>query len=330
MNEKNQINLNLENLAPISVTVYNRLNHFRKCIESLAANDLAKHSVLYVFSDGAKPGDEEEVLKIRKYAKLIKGFKKVNLIFNKRNNFKKIIKDLSQVPFEINGKNILIEDDNLAAKNFLEFMNEGLNKYEFHPKVYSISGYLYPIKHNIKSEYFFLNRFIGWGVGFWEKKLKNIKKNISNKLISNFVNNWDDYIELNNRSPNMINALPLLSEGKWRSSDYRYNLYYIKNKKYSLVPKKTLIKNTGHDGSGLNCSKNDHYNLQKVYHGRINLNKKEIVKPNSSFEKKIAKQFRVSSKYGTYQYFYYIKLKCKFPKLRKFLKNLLTSLDIQL
>ena len=113
---KNQMNLDLENLAPISISVYNRLDHFRNCIKSLLANDLAKHSVLYIFSDGAKSGDEEAVSKVRNYAKLINGFKKVNLISNKKNNLNKIVRDLHQIPFEVNGKNIHLEDDVVSLK----------------------------------------------------------------------------------------------------------------------------------------------------------------------------------------------------------------------
>lgn len=85
-----KMKLNLENLAPISVSVYTRLKHFKNCINSLAANSLAKHSELYVFSDNAKSGDEEAVLKVRNYSKSIKGFKKVNLIFQKKMILKKI------------------------------------------------------------------------------------------------------------------------------------------------------------------------------------------------------------------------------------------------
>ena len=113
----------LKNLSPISVSVYTRLKHFKNCIKSLLKNDLAKHSILYIFSDAAKPGDEESVLKVRKYAKSIKGFKKINLIFQKKNNYKKNMKDFIQKPFEINGKNIILEDDIIVAKHFLRYMN---------------------------------------------------------------------------------------------------------------------------------------------------------------------------------------------------------------
>ena len=42
-------NLDLHNLAPISVSVYNRVEHFKNCIKSLEANDLAKYSI-FMFS----------------------------------------------------------------------------------------------------------------------------------------------------------------------------------------------------------------------------------------------------------------------------------------
>ena len=315
--------LNLENLAPISVSVYTRLEHFKNCIDSLAANELAKYSVLYVFSDWAKSGDEEAVLKVRNYAKSIKGFKKVNLIFQKKNNFKKNMQDFIQKAFEINGKNIILEDDIIVAKHFLRYMNEGLNKYEHHPKVYSVSGYFHPINHNVKDDYLFLRRMDGWSLGLWSKKYRKIKKKYSSKdLVSSYVYNWNMYKKLCDLSPNMITTLIDLSLREHQPDDYFGLLYFIKYGKFGLYPTKSLARNMGHDGSGVNCNISNKYKKIKIYQGKINLNKEVIVKSNLAAEIKIGKYF-YPKKYKSLLYFFFNLLKYQFPKLRKFIKKLI-------
>ena len=270
---KTTLNLDLKNLSPISISVYTRINHFKNCIKSLLKNDLAKHSILYIFSDAAKPGDEESVFKVREYAKSIKGFKKVNLIFQKKNNFKKNMQDFIQKAFEINGKNIILEDDIIVAKHFLRYMNEGLNKYEHHPKVYSVSGYFHPINHNVKDDYLFLRRMDGWSLGLWSKKYRKIKKKYSSKdLVSSYVYNWNMYKKLCDLSPNMITTLIDLSLREHQPDDYFGLLYFIKYDKFGLYPTKSLARNMGHDGSGVNCNISNKYKKIKIYQGKINLN----------------------------------------------------------
>lgn len=316
-----KMKLNLENLAPISVSVYSRLKHFKNCINSLSANSLAKHSVLYVFSDNAKSGDEEAVLKVRNYAKSIKGFKKVNLIFQKKNNFKKNMRDLFQKAFEINGKNIILEDDIIVSKHFLRFMNEALNKYEYHPKVYSVSGYIHPINHNTKSDYYFLRRMDAWGIGIWSKKYKKIKKkHLSKKLVSSFIYNWRFYKTLCDLSPNMITALVDLSKRDYKPDDYFGLLYFIRYDKLGLYPKSSLTKNMGHDGSGVHCNITDRYKKIKIYQHQINLKKEVAVKTNLDAEIQIGKYIS-KKKYKKLTYFIFNLLRYQFPKLRSFLKR---------
>ena len=42
-----------EKLAPIVISIYTRLDHFKKCILSLQENDLACESELFIYSDAA-------------------------------------------------------------------------------------------------------------------------------------------------------------------------------------------------------------------------------------------------------------------------------------
>jgi hypothetical protein len=68
-------------LAPIVFFVYNRPWHTRQTVEALQKNDLADQSELFIYSDAPKNEQAmENVAKVRKYIRTIKGFKKITTI----------------------------------------------------------------------------------------------------------------------------------------------------------------------------------------------------------------------------------------------------------
>lgn len=70
-----------ESLAPIVLFCYDRPDRLRRTVESLAANNLASESQLFIFSDGPKTiDDESNVAQVRNYISTVSGFKKVELI----------------------------------------------------------------------------------------------------------------------------------------------------------------------------------------------------------------------------------------------------------
>ncbi len=138
----------MKKLAPITLFVYNRLEHTKKTIDALKKNILAKQSELIIFSDA--PKNKEDFMRvngIRRYIKSIKGFKKIKVIERKENLglAKSIILGVTKVVNEYN-KIIVLEDDLITSKYFLKFMNEALDIYKDEKSVGSVQGYLYPIK----------------------------------------------------------------------------------------------------------------------------------------------------------------------------------------
>ena len=62
-----------ETLAPIVLFVYNRPWHTRQTLDSLMNNELAKDSILYIYSDGAKSNATKEQLnEVEETRKVIK------------------------------------------------------------------------------------------------------------------------------------------------------------------------------------------------------------------------------------------------------------------
>jgi GT2 family glycosyltransferase len=55
-------------VAPVLVSVYNRLDHLKRCIESLSKNEICKETELIVVSDAAKTkADVPIISEIREY-----------------------------------------------------------------------------------------------------------------------------------------------------------------------------------------------------------------------------------------------------------------------
>ena len=139
--------------APIILFTYRRLATLKKVIISLNRNKLSKKTEIYIFSDGYKNlQDKQDVLNVREYLKTINKFKKVKLIFRKKNIglSKNIIQGTTKILL-LKKKGIILEDDIIVSTNFLIFMNLCLDKFKDAKKVWHINSWNYNIK-KIKSK----------------------------------------------------------------------------------------------------------------------------------------------------------------------------------
>ena len=111
------------NLAPIGVSTYARLNHLRQTIEALKNNHLASESTLYVFSDAARPGDEEQVATVRSYLRTIDGFKEIHIVERATNGRLENSRGGLTWLLDHFGKTIFLEEDIVTAPGFLTYIN---------------------------------------------------------------------------------------------------------------------------------------------------------------------------------------------------------------
>jgi len=71
------------------------------------------------------------------------------------------------------GRAIVVEDDLLVAPSFLGFLNRGLECYADEPRVYQISGYMYPGEYGGSSDALFLPMISCWGWATWKRAWDN-------------------------------------------------------------------------------------------------------------------------------------------------------------
>lgn len=272
----------MTNYSPIVLFVYNRLFHTQKTVEALKKNYGAKNSELIIYSDAFKDVDgEKKVNDVRKYLKTIKGFKSVKIIERKENYglAKSIISGVSEVVNKY-GSIIVLEDDLVTSKYFLQYMNDALDVYHNENKVISIHGYVYPVKKQLP-ETFLMRGADCWGWATWKRgwrlfesdAIKLKKELIKKKLVNKF--NMDG-------ASKYMDMLDGFIDGKNNSWAVRWHASAILNDKLTLYPRKSLVKNIGLDNSGVNSSY-DRSLVSEVSDSKINVIKLKIEEDNSSF-----------------------------------------------
>jgi hypothetical protein len=242
-------------LAPIAMFVYNRPTHARQTIEALRANKLAQQSDLFVFADGAK--NETAVAAVREVRKLIRaidGFKSVTVIERERNLglSNSMISGVTQLCNEY-GRTIVVEDDILTARDFLTFMNQGLQRYRDEPRVFSISGFKLPIvtPKNYSYDAFCSYRFMCWGWGTWKDRWE--KADWSVKDFPEFIADRARQRRFNQGGDDLSWSLALQMDGKIDSWDTIWAYTHSKHDAVALLSVFSKAYNIGFDGTGIHC-----------------------------------------------------------------------------
>jgi len=258
-------NLNSRNKsmnAPIVLFVYNRLKHTKQAVEALQKNELANNSELFIYSDAAKNKNaQSEVNKVRGYIKKITGFKTVN-IFERKKNFglaNSIIDGVTNIINEY-GKVIVLEDDLVTSTYFLRYMNDALTTYSDNKKIWEVGGYVYPLSYKIKKDFFFAPYTTSWGWATWSDRWKYFDRN-PQKLLSSFNMKKIKQFNLDN-STNLWDQVIKNANGRMFTWAVFWYATVFLNNGLTIYPKRSMVENIGHDGSGMNSGKSNFFDVK--------------------------------------------------------------------
>jgi len=159
-------------LSPVVFFGYNRPYHTIKSLECLKKNKLSSKTDIYIFIDGHKQCsyDKIKVKLVKNIVKKLKGFKSKKIFFRNKNLglSKNFISGISQV-LKIHESVIVLEDDNIVSKFFLDYINSGLNIYKDDQKVCAINGFSYPVSKKGLPNHFLVKGADTWGWGTWKR-----------------------------------------------------------------------------------------------------------------------------------------------------------------
>ncbi len=246
-------------LAPIGLSAYRRLDHLQATIEALRANTLAAESELFVFSDGPAPGAEESVAAVRRYLATVSGFKRVEVVERASNLRAGNLLDGMRRLADGYGRFIFIEDDIVTAPGFLAFMNGALDFYQDHAEVMSICGYAAPVAWRPRGDVFALARFCAWGMAMTAgnfAKIRPLPADAHRSLPRERIVRCGRDIE---------KMLELQAAGAIDAYDVCAMYQQCLDGRLTIHPRKSLVQNIGHDGSGVHCAASTRFRHRELW-----------------------------------------------------------------
>jgi hypothetical protein len=240
--------------APVALFVYRRPEHTRATVEALLRNPEAAQTDLHVFSDAARAtGDEDAVKQVRRYVREITGMRSTTMIERSRNHglANSVIDGVSRL-CESHGRTIVMEDDLIVAPSFLSYMNAALNRYRDDDSAMQISGYMFPANMGASTDSFFLPFTTSWGWATWARawrefdpSMRGLEALAGDRRLRDAFNLYGAY--------DYYGMLLRQKRGEVDSWAIRWYLSVFMRNGLTLYPAKTLVQNTGFDGSGTHC-----------------------------------------------------------------------------
>ena len=232
----------------IIIFAYNRPSHLKRVLIALENNKVKND--IYLIIDGPKNNfdkiNQKDISlslnrlnnKNKRVVKIIKRKKNLGLAKSITEGITFLSKKYQNL--------IILEDDTIAYKNFIKFIERHLKLIKINDNAQVICGYQFPdFEKNPKTlKTLLLSNFVSWGWAIksreWQAylkfKKKNKKKNI--KAVPIFLRNYFEDKYTVKQKKNI-----------WSLDFMYYN--FVKGNKY-IFPNTSLIKNIGFDGSGVN------------------------------------------------------------------------------
>lgn len=237
--------------APIVIFVYKRPEHTEKVLEGLKRNNIQK---LYIFADGAKT--EKDKLGVAQVRDLINNIDwcETEIIASHHN------KGLSEsifygynFIFDKHDRIITIEDDCVPADDFVNFMDQCLEKYQNDPEVMSIAGHAMPIKYPKDYNYdiYFSHRSNCYGFATWKRAWDSFRRDPND--ISKLIHGSSLRKQLDLAGKDLFYMFQQQLNKEIDSFYIWWNIYIAKVRGVTIYPIASRVQNIGFDGTGRNC-----------------------------------------------------------------------------
>lgn len=258
----------MRRLSPIVFFAYNRPQHTRNALASLAENAEARSSELYIYCDAPPRGATQAVCdaveQTRRVVRERQWCGHVQILEAPVNlgcdgsmllGIESIVKS--------HGRVIVLEDDLIVGRYWLSFLNRGLAVYEGDERVGAISGFMYPIVHRSLPRTFFSCFLNFWGWATWKSAWDMFQPNASVLLRGLSESGLLDRYMLGR--PEYLRYLIEL-QGRRDSYDILWYATLLTQQKLVLYPGQSLVANRGFDLSGTHLAILDEPNLAFMDH----------------------------------------------------------------
>jgi hypothetical protein len=252
--------------APLLLFVYNRPDHTKATLKALSENIGIEDTVIHIFGDGPVSKAPKTLLDdielVRKIVCNNEHSLNIETHFSDENNglANSIIGGVNEI-INTHGEVIVLEDDLICSKYFLQYINACLRKYKEESKIMHVGGYSPSINFKSKDDIYFLSFASSWGWATWKDRWKE------------FIIDAEEIIDRMDKSGakskfNFYDSYPFYNmiqqqiNGDVDSWAIRWNATVFLNNGLGVYPTKSLVQNIGFDGSGVHSGKGRWYDVK--------------------------------------------------------------------
>lgn len=231
---------------------YNRSRHTKRVLDALATSKMLPEK-LFVFQDGLR--EDTEPHEWEKVNRLIHGIDWCDreIIVSKFNRglANSIVSGINHVFSEYEAV-IVLEDDCVPAANFINFMQQCFETYRDDKRVYSVSGYTWPLDlPKDQFDVYGCGRISSWGWGTWKDRWEHYS--IDNDILSRLKREEEKSRNLAIWGNDLESTIIGNVTGQTDSWAVYWALHVIENRGICINPYQSLIQNIGLDGTGIHC-----------------------------------------------------------------------------
>lgn len=244
--------------APIVVFTYNRAEHAARVLKSLDSNPAFANSQVTIYCDGVKKPEHAEAVAANRTAVRRLAPKGARIV-ERAENFglaKSIITGVSEHVAE-HGKVIVVEDDLVFSPGTLDFLNEGLRRYQDHDRVMHVAAYMFPTMTRFEKPFFYREATC-WGWATWDRAWKHFNPDPHALLAEIDRRGARKDFDIRG-SMFFYHMLKLQADGKLDSWAIRWYASMYLQGGLSLHPHKSYVENLGFDGTGVHCNVDDRF-----------------------------------------------------------------------
>jgi len=267
--------------APVALFVYNRPSHTARTLRALVRNPLADQTHLYVFCDGARENgsDQSQVEEVRRIVASEQWCGVVTVKIREKNLglAASIRSGIDEVLLN-HDRIIVLEDDIETSPGFLKYMNDALALYADDELVMNVSAYLPETSYQSQlPETFFVRLMACWGWATWQRAwaharwdagelLRDLKQSPGRLAEFDMDGCYPYSQQLQNNQNGTLRTWAVF----WAASSFLAD-------GMSLFPHRSLIRNTGLDGSGENCVAGQDVHEHYVCAEQVTVNRISVV-----------------------------------------------------
>ena len=268
-----------EQKSPLLLIAYKRTDTLGHALSALAKCKGLNDRPVFAYLDGARsPADETDIENVHKMFVDFKSTVCPELqIVRREKNYgcrENIVSAITEVINKY-GRLIIVEDDIVVSKYFLEYMDEALDFYQDDKRIWGINAYrnrFAKIPADYQKDIYLHQRNMCWGWGTWADRWNAVDFDMAY---------WSDF----KSDPKNVERLKAVSfflpgmieseyNGLLKTWDVQVSLHIVNENMYCVEPRYCMTRNCGCEGGGgMHCGPNSAVSTQPFYNFKPRLAK---------------------------------------------------------